>query len=138
DLGVALQTDVLNPPRLVGRADLLASVEACLDAGGSVVLTGSSGIGKTVVMDALGAAATARGERVLRVSGAETERWISYAGLADLLSQVPAAYLAELPDPQRAAMNAVLGLSRPDDSGPQPRLAPRQAWLALLERCAAA
>src|SRR5687767_12774056 len=138
ELGVALQTDVLNPPRLVGRADLLASVEARLGAGGSVVLTGSSGIGKTVVMDALGAAAAARGERVLRASGAETERWIPYSGLADLLSQVPPSYLSDLPDPQRAAINSVLGVSRADDAGGQPRLTPRLAWLALLERCAAA
>ena len=137
ELGVALQTDVLNPPRLVGRADLLASVEARLDAGGSVVLTGSSGIGKTAVMDAVGAAAAGRSERVLRASGAETERWIPYAGLADLLSQIPDDYLGDLPDPQRAAINAVLGVSRAEESGGPPRLAPRLAWLALLERCAA-
>jgi DNA-binding NarL/FixJ family response regulator len=138
ELGVALQTDVLNPPRLVGRADLLASVESRLGAGGSVVLTGSSGIGKTVVMDAIGAAAAARGERVLRASGAETERWIPYSGLADLLSQVPPSYVGELPEPQRVAINAVLGVSRADEAGGQPRLTPRLAWLALLERCAAA
>jgi DNA-binding CsgD family transcriptional regulator len=122
---------------LVGRADLLASVESRLGASGSVVLTGSSGIGKTAVMDAIGAAATARGERVLRASGAETERWIPYAGLADLVSQVPAGFIGDLPDPQRAAINSVLGVSRADETGGQLRLTPRLAWLALLERCAA-
>src|SRR5687767_3253026 len=101
DQGVALQTDVLNPPRgLVGRGDLLASVEEHLAAGGSIVLTGSSGIGKTAVVDSVAAAAAGRGERVLRVAGAQTERWISYAGLADLFSQVPVEYVADLPDPQ--------------------------------------
>src|SRR6476469_3696754 len=108
--GVVLQTEVLPPApiRLVGRADLLASVEVQLAAGGSVVLTGSSGIGKTAIVDALGAAAALRGERVLRVAGAETERWISFAGLADLLSQMPEEYVNDLPEPQRAAVNSVL------------------------------
>ena len=45
--GGPLQPDVLpqfrsSPPRLVGRADLLASVEAALARGGSVVLTDRS------------------------------------------------------------------------------------------------
>ena len=95
-------------PRLVGRTDLLASVEGHLASGGSVVLTGSSGIGKTAIVDTIGAAAAERGERVLRVAGAETERWISFAGLADLLSQMPEEFVADLPEPQRAAVNAVL------------------------------
>src|SRR5512139_2445913 len=117
--GRALQNDVHSPPplRLVGRADLLAAVEGQLTAGGSVVLTGPAGIGKTAVMDAIGAAAVARGERVLRVAGAETERWISYAGVADLFSQVPVEYLAELPEPQRAAVNAVLLRSHSSSTG---------------------
>ncbi|HEX6871731.1 MAG TPA: AAA family ATPase, partial [Micromonosporaceae bacterium] len=138
DQGVALQTDVLHPPppRLVGRADLLVTVESQLAAGGSVVLTGSSGIGKTAIMDAIGAAAVARGERVLRVAGAETERWLSYAALGDLLSQVPVEFLNGLPDPQRAAVNAVLLRGRSTRGGSRARLARRMAWQALLDRCA--
>jgi DNA-binding CsgD family transcriptional regulator len=139
DQGVALQTDAVPPsPRLVGRADLLASVEVQLDAGGSVVLTGSSGIGKTAIVDALGAAAARRGERVLRVAGAETERWISFAGLADLLSQMPEEFVADLPEPQRAAVNSVLLRGRSSGAGSRVRLARRLAWHALLERCAGA
>jgi DNA-binding CsgD family transcriptional regulator len=120
----------------VGRADLLAAVEAQLAAGGSVVLTGSSGIGKTAVVDAVGALAAARGERVLRLAGAETERWISDAGLADLLSQVPMEFVADLPEPQRAVVNAVLLRQRPGGGGSRARLGRRLAWQALLERCA--
>ena len=86
----------------MGRADLLAAVEGQLTAGGSVVLTGSSGIGKTAIVDAVGSAAALRGERVLRVAGAETERWISFAGLADLLSQMPEEFVTDLPEPQHA------------------------------------
>jgi len=125
-----LQTEVLPPApiRLVGRADLLAAVEVQLAAGGSVVLTGSSGIGKTAIVDALGAAAALRGERVLRVAGAETERWISFAGLADLLSQMPEEYMTDLPEPQRAAVNSVLLRGRSAGSGSRVRLARRLAW----------
>jgi DNA-binding CsgD family transcriptional regulator/tetratricopeptide (TPR) repeat protein len=121
---------------LVGRADLLGTVESQLAAGGSVVLTGSSGIGKTAVVDAIGAVAAARGERVLRVAGAETERWISDAGLADLFSQLPMEYLAELPEPQRAVVNSVLLRQRSSGTGSRARLGRRLAWHALLERCA--
>jgi DNA-binding CsgD family transcriptional regulator len=120
----------------VGRADLLGTVESQLAAGGSVVLTGPSGIGKTAVVDAIGTVASSRGERVLRVSGAETERWISDAGLADLLSQLPMEYLAELPEPQRAVVNAVLLRQRSSGTGSRARLGRRLAWQALLERCA--
>lgn len=102
------------------------------------MLTGSSGIGKTALMDGIGAAAQQRGERVLRVSGAETDRWIPFAGLAELLSQVPEEYVAELPEPQRVAVNAVLLRGRSAGSGPRVRLARRLAWHALLERCAEA
>ena len=100
------------------------------------MLTGSSGIGKTAVMDAVGAAAATRGERVLRVAGAETERWISDAGLADLFSQVPREFVADLPEPQRDAVNSVLLRSRSGGDGQPARLARRLAWQALLDRCA--
>jgi DNA-binding NarL/FixJ family response regulator len=136
------------PAQLVGRADLLASVEGRLATGGSVVLTGPSGIGKSAVVEAVARAAAERGERVLRVSAAQTDRWISHAGLADLLGQVPARLRAELPGPQRAAVDAVLvraGFSKPAretnqfvaGGGGRPQLARRLAWLGLLQRCAA-
>ena len=121
----------------MGRADLIESVEAQLAAGGSVLLTGSSGIGKTAVMDAIATAALARGERVLRVSGAETERWMSYAGLADLLSQIPNENVERLPEPQQAAVNAVLQRGG-TGSRARSRMARQLAWLALLEGCATA
>jgi DNA-binding CsgD family transcriptional regulator/tetratricopeptide (TPR) repeat protein len=139
DQGVALPPDVQNamPARLVGRTDLLATVESQLAAGGSVVLTGPAGIGKTAVVEALAAAAVNRGERVLRVSGAETERWISYAGLADLLAQVPDKFRAELPRPQKMAVDGVLMRTGSGGTGSRAQLARRLAWYGLLNRCAA-
>ena len=138
DQGVALPTDVSRPTpaRLVGRSDVLATIENQVAAGRSVVLTGPSGIGKTSVLDAIGARATERGERVLRVAGAETERWISYAGLADLLSQMPAPLLARLPDPQRTATNAVLLRSNTTGTGSRAVMARGLALQALLEHSA--
>ncbi|WP_051722430.1 LuxR family transcriptional regulator [Streptomyces albus] len=122
----------------MGRAALLASVETRIAAGGSVVLTGPSGIGKTALLEAAGAAAAARGELVLRAAGAETERWIPYAALAELLSQVPAAWLDALPGPQRAAMDGVLLRDRPAVTGGRAQFACRLAWQTLLTRCAEA
>lgn len=78
------------PPELAGRSALLASVESRIGRNGSVVLTGPSGIGKTALLEAVGAAAAGRGELVLRVAGTETERWVPCSGLAELLDQLPA------------------------------------------------
>lgn len=120
----------------MGRDGLLASVEAQLASGGSVLLTGPSGIGKSAIAETVAAAAGRRGERVLRVNAAETDRWIRYAGLADLLTQIPPDFLVELPDPQRDAVDSVLARRESDGTGSRPRLARRLAWLALLQRCA--
>lgn len=122
---------------LVGRTALLATLESRIAAGRSTVLTGASGIGKTAVLEAVGAAAVARGELVLRASGAETERWLPYAGLADLLGQVPVEVLAGLPEPQRSALYGVLLRDRhTTDAGGQTRSVCSSAWRALLARCA--
>lgn len=100
---------------LVGRANLLASVDAALDAGRSVVLTGPDGMGKSALLDAV--ARSRSDELVLRASGAQAERWIGGAVLADLLAQVP-----DVPRPD--------GLTA-DDLGTR-----GPAWLALLAACA--
>src|SRR5262249_37725566 len=49
-------------PTLVGRSALPAARDSRLAANGGVVLTGPSGIGKTALLEAVGAAAAARGE----------------------------------------------------------------------------
>ncbi|MDT0381981.1 LuxR family transcriptional regulator [Streptomyces sp. DSM 42041] len=130
------QTGPHRPP--VGRTALLAALEARVAAGGSAVLTGPSGIGRSTVLEAVAASATARGELVLRASGAETERWLPYAGLADLLGQVPVGLLAALPEPQRSALYGVLLRDRQTtDAGGQGQSVCRLAWRGLLGRCAA-
>ncbi|WP_205718009.1 AAA family ATPase [Actinomadura soli] len=128
----------------MGRSALLASIEARLAANGSVVLTGPSGIGKTALLEAVGDAAAARGELVLRVAGTETERWVPCSGLAELLDQLPETLTAELPRerltglpaPHPAAANErALGRSFADRSG-MDHVACRLAFRGLLARCA--
>ncbi|MEU3077360.1 helix-turn-helix transcriptional regulator [Streptomyces laurentii] len=120
----------------MGRTELIASVEAHTAAGHRVVLTGPSGIGKSAVIEALAAAARARGERVLHLAGAESERWIPCTALSDLLRQIPHELVGELRGPLRTAVDATLLRARSTTlRDPEPR-ACRFAWQALLERCA--
>ncbi|WP_436493085.1 AAA family ATPase [Actinokineospora sp. HUAS TT18] len=119
---------------LVGRSDLLAILESCLAAGDSVLLDGPRGIGKSALLDALGAAARVRGELVLRASGAEGERWLGYQGLADLLAPVPEEYFAAITGRQRLALQSVLRGRRAGDD--RAKSARRLGWLSLLVRCA--
>jgi DNA-binding CsgD family transcriptional regulator len=129
---------------MVGRAALLTTVETMLDAGGGVVLTGPSGIGKTAILDALTTVATERGDRVLRIGAAESERWLPFAGLTDLMAKVPAEALAALSTAQRAALEGLRrrggrrrDLPATDErQESEPDLAECLAWQAVLEWCA--
>jgi DNA-binding NarL/FixJ family response regulator len=90
-----------------GRGELLAAVDTRLTAGGGVALHGPAGIGKTAVLDAVAATASARGELVLRLRPVRTERSLPYAAIADLMSQLPEDAAAALPPAQRAALNSL-------------------------------
>ncbi|GAA0578608.1 LuxR family transcriptional regulator [Paractinoplanes ferrugineus] len=90
-----------------GRGELLAAVDIRLATGGGVALHGPAGIGKTAVLDAVAATASARGELVLRLRPVRTERSLPYAAIADLVSQLPEEAAAALPPAQRAALHAL-------------------------------
>ncbi|WP_344519339.1 AAA family ATPase, partial [Paractinoplanes durhamensis] len=92
---------------LRGRGALLAAVESRLAAGGGVALHGPAGIGRTAILDAVASTASARGELVLRLRPVRTERSLPYAGIADLVSQLPEDAAAALPPAQRAALAAL-------------------------------
>lgn len=121
---------------LVGRDELLVILEACLASGDSVLLDGPHGIGKSALLDALGASARGRGELVLRASGAESERWMVYQGLADLLGQIPDGHFSALTSQHRLALRAVQRGKRTSGDG-RTRAARRLGWHALLTHCAA-
>ncbi|MGW2659357.1 helix-turn-helix transcriptional regulator [Nocardia tengchongensis] len=99
-------------PSLRGREPQQETLEALIDgarAGRSAVLVlrGEAGIGKTALLEF--AAGHAEGLRVLRGAGLEAESELPFAGLQLLLA--PALdRLPGLPEPQRAALSAALGL----------------------------
>jgi DNA-binding CsgD family transcriptional regulator len=126
---IALQSDATT---LRGRRELLATIDSRLSVGGGVALHGPAGIGKTAVLDAVAAQAAARGELVLRLRPVRTERSLPYAGIADLIAQLPEEDAAALPPAQRAAL-AALRQGLPPRAG-SPALARRLVLPLLLAR----
>ncbi|MEU8144287.1 LuxR C-terminal-related transcriptional regulator [Nonomuraea sp. NPDC048901] len=76
--------------------------------GSAVVLRGKAGAGKTALLDA--AAARGGGMRVLRTTGVESESDLAFAALHQVLWPVTGS-LDALPEPQRVAVSAALGLA---------------------------
>jgi predicted ATPase len=106
---------------IVGREAELERLEKFLDGSSTtLVLSGGSGIGKTTLWEAGIEAARRRDIRVLssRANGAEAK--LSFAGLIDLLDRVSADELAELPDPQRRALEVALLRAAPGPDAPEP------------------
>ncbi|MFC7272536.1 AAA family ATPase [Paractinoplanes rhizophilus] len=126
-----MQTDATS---LRGRGALLAVIDARLAAGGGVALHGPAGIGKTAILDAVAAQAAARNELVVRLRPVRTERSLPYAGIADLMSQLPDDAAQALPPAQRAAL-AALRQGLPPRGG-TPALARRLVLPLLLTHCA--
>ncbi|TCN41905.1 regulatory LuxR family protein [Kribbella orskensis] len=124
--------------QLVGRESELRmiheTVRAAERTGGTLLVVGDAGIGKSVLLDAAAAVAAGNGDRVLRAAGVEFETDISFAGLNQLL--LPVMREAALRDsPQSGPLRVALGL----DSGPAPNfLAVSNAVLELLAELAAA
>ena len=94
---------------LIGREiELDAALTAFATLPAVVALEGEAGIGKTSVWRAVLDQLEARDHAVLSARPAEAETHLSYAGLADLLDPVLDDSLAELPAPQRQALEAAL------------------------------
>ena len=106
---------------LVGRAAERATVAraALADAkggqGGSLVLAGPAGIGKSALVQY--AIAVASEFRVVRTAGVESEMAFGYAGVHQVVLPI-LDYLGELPEPQRAALDAALGRVQHDAPDP--------------------
>ena len=99
-------------PELVGRDPEIAAVELLLarigDGGGSLLVLGDPGIGKSALAAVAAARAAGRGMRVLTCAGVPGEAHLSFAGLHQLLRPVLAG-AGGLPRGQRDALLTALG-----------------------------
>jgi ABC-type transport system involved in cytochrome bd biosynthesis fused ATPase/permease subunit len=93
---------------LAGREDELAVLvdllDAPADALADAVVVGEAGIGKTTLWLAATEAAEARGALGLSSRPSEAEARFSFVGVADLIGDIVAEVLPELPRPQRRAL----------------------------------
>jgi DNA-binding NarL/FixJ family response regulator len=95
---------------LVGRESELVAVETFLrsERARAVTIVGEPGIGKTTLWQAAVELARAHGARVLIARPTESEARLAFAGLADLLADLPDGLFAQLPEPQRVGLDAAL------------------------------
>ncbi|MBU2669323.1 LuxR family transcriptional regulator [Actinoplanes bogorensis] len=126
-----MQSDVST---LRGRGELLAVIESRLGAGGGIALHGPAGIGRTALLEAVACTAEARGELVVRLRPVRSERLIPYAGISDLIAQLPSPPRDALPPAQRAALAALRQGLAP--RGGTPATARRLVLPMLLAQCA--
>jgi ATP/maltotriose-dependent transcriptional regulator MalT len=109
----------IGAPRLVGRDAELARISGVLDAvaegAQALVLHGEPGIGKTALWASAVAQARSRGAVVLSARPAEAESALPFVVLGDLLGAVSDAQLAQLPFPQRHALEAALLRREPEE-----------------------
>src|SRR5258708_30321126 len=98
---------------LVGRDRELAIVDSMLasisERGGSAIIRGEPGIGKSAVLVEAGRRAAVRGIRVLRTAGSEAEANLPLAGLHQLLRPILGG-LDSMPDAHRQVLRAAFGL----------------------------
>ncbi|MDT5330869.1 MAG: hypothetical protein QOF31_2166 [Mycobacterium sp.] len=97
----------------------------------ALLIEGEPGIGKTTLWLATQELARDKGFRVLSARAAAAESVLAYTALADLLDGVPAAAWADLPEPQRAAVDQVL--LRTDNGSATDQRAVAAAFLSVVE-----
>jgi DNA-binding CsgD family transcriptional regulator len=118
--------------QIVGRDSELETIATWLGMPTSVLLLeGEAGIGKTMLWRAGVEQARRHGMRVLTSVATEPESRLSYVGLGDLLGPIADEVLADLPPPQRHALEAALLLRDPGERPPD-ELAVAVATLAAL------
>ncbi|MDQ1026387.1 DNA-binding CsgD family transcriptional regulator [Streptomyces umbrinus] len=88
---------------------------AVAERGAALVLRGEPGMGKTALLNYASVGASARGARVVRLCGVESESVLPFAALADLMTPFRVG-LADLPEAQRSALDVCLALA----AGPPP------------------
>jgi DNA-binding CsgD family transcriptional regulator len=125
---------------VVGREPERAQIEQMLEQVPSgpagVALEGAPGIGKTTLWREAVASARRRGYQVMATAPAEPDAGLAFAGLGDLLDDVPEEIVADLPDPQRRALSVALLAEGDEDAAPDPRALPR-AVLSVMRSLSA-
>jgi DNA-binding NarL/FixJ family response regulator len=121
---------------LVGRESELGAAETFLASRQpcALAIVGEPGIGKTTLWQAAVEHARANGARVLVARPTESEARLAFAGLADLLADVPDQLFARLPEPQRMGLDAAL-LRAASTRPPEPRVV-GAGFLTLLRALA--
>ena len=121
---------------LVGRDQELSViaefVSDCCGSGGSLVLLGEPGAGKSALLNVAAHTAAGQGIQVIRAAGAEFESGVGYSGIHQALMPF-LGELSSLSDAHRDALTVALGLG----PGPPPdQLLLAGAVLGLLVRAA--
>ena len=134
---VARMEDAAAAFGLFGREDDLGLVSGILAKGGSAVALGEPGVGKSSLLRVTSQVAQRQGRRVLSVTPTSFERGLPFAGLAELLSQVPAEMSHDLPDPQRRALDVALQRAEPEATEADSLAVPLAVRGLLMGLCAA-
>ncbi|MEV5985271.1 AAA family ATPase [Streptomyces sp. NPDC052051] len=121
---------------VIGREELLAGAREQLAGGGSVLVHGPAGTGKSTVLRALSTEYGETVRTVLRCSATESESHLPFLALADLLGQVLDEVADRLPAPQRTALESAL-TGRGESTLQRDGLALRLAVLSTLRALAA-
>ncbi|MFE9622173.1 AAA family ATPase [Streptomyces sp. NPDC006527] len=125
-----------RPDLVIGREELFAGARDQLARGGSVLLHGPAGIGKSTVLRALAADYGEAARTVLRCSATESESHLPFLALADLFGLVLEEISDKLPSAQRTALESAL-TGRGESTLQRDGLALRLAVLSALRALAA-
>ncbi|MGI5438519.1 helix-turn-helix transcriptional regulator [Streptomyces shenzhenensis] len=125
-----------RPDLVFGRDEPLAAARDHLASGGSVLLHGPAGIGKSTVLRSLAAEYAAAARTVLRCSATESESHLPFLALADLFGLVLDQVSGRLPAAQRTALESAL-TGRGESTLQRDGLALRLAVLSALRALAA-
>ena len=121
---------------LIGRDDESEVVDSLVGhiahGGGSILIRGEPGIGKSALLERARRQATAIGAQTLTAVGVESEAEFAFAGLHQLLRPI-LGLASALPEPQRQALQAAFGGTA--DGGPDLFLV-AMASLQILSRAA--
>ncbi|MET8569954.1 LuxR family transcriptional regulator [Streptomyces sp. NPDC004783] len=121
---------------VIGREAPFAAAREQLTRGGSVLLHGPAGIGKSTVLRTLAAEYAPTTRTVLRCSATESESHLPFLALADLLGPVLDEVSGVLPGAQRTALESAL-TGRGESTLQRDGLALRLAVLSALRALAA-